>query len=71
MPKSNIRPDRVQPTDLSELKLIYSCEDCTYFKAKTQKCVLGLNTEPHLKMTQIRKYNLSGQMLFCRFIEID
>lgn len=69
MIKSSIRPDRVQPVDLLKRKLTYSCEDCTYFNLEKQNCVLGLNVTPHLKKNQLKKMELSGQMLFCRFIE--
>lgn len=70
MPKKTIRPDRVQANDIKNLNIIYACEDCIYFKAKGPSCVLGLSTEPHLRLNQLKKFNLSGQMLFCRFLEI-
>lgn len=70
-PKSSIRPDRVKPQDILERHLVFSCEDCTYFKNLDKKCVLGMNTAPHLKEAQILKMQLSGQMLLCRFLEID
>lgn len=66
-----IRPDRVQAQDIKDLKLVFACEDCSYFNSKTESCVLGLSVRAHLRMAQLRKFELSGQMLFCRFIEID
>lgn len=71
MSKNSIRPDRVQPHEISELNLMFSCENCTYFKGYNNSCVLGLNTTPHLKSEQLKKFEISGQMLFCRFIEIE
>lgn len=71
MTKTSIRPDRVTSEDLSNLGLVYSCEDCAHFDVKQIKCTLGLNCIPHLKANQEKKYSLSGEMLFCRFIEIE
>jgi hypothetical protein len=71
MSKQTIRPDRVQVTDIVNLKQVYACEDCTYFNSLTKKCILRLNTEFHLKEAQLKKMSISGQMLFCRFLEID
>lgn len=68
---SRIRPDRVNFKDLKEFQLVYACEDCVHFKAESKTCLIGLKSEPHLKLNQIKQARLSGEMLFCRFIETD
>lgn len=71
MIRSSIRPDRVQTSDIEEFNLVYSCEDCAHFDTIQIQCTLGLNCLNHLKSTQDQKYKISGEMLFCRFIEIE
>lgn len=63
--------DKVHPKDLRELKLIYACEDCSYFAPKAKKCAMGFRIENHLRENQHKLYNLTGRMAICRAQEID
>jgi hypothetical protein len=33
--------------------------------------MMGMPTEPHLLRYQMQRYNSTGHMAFCRFLEID
>lgn len=63
--------DKVHPKDFRELKLIYACEDCSYFAPKAKKCAMGFRIENHLRENQHKLYNLTGRMAICRAQEID
>ncbi len=68
---SRIRPDRVSSKDLNEYNLAYACEDCVHYESKTKECLIGLKSQIHLKSNQLKQARLSGEMLFCRFIDIE
>ncbi|MBC7741527.1 MAG: hypothetical protein H7061_04990 [Bdellovibrionaceae bacterium] len=68
---SSIKKDAIHPRDYNAYTLPYACEDCSHFKAENESCTLGLMTEPHLRRTQVRSYEISGKIALCRFQEID
>lgn len=67
----SIKRDVVNPKDYLNYHSPVSCEDCSHFDPEKVWCSLGYNPEPHLKKTQQKSYELSGNMAFCRFLEID
>lgn len=76
--KNNKRPirkspmkEKISPTDFRRLKIAFTCEDCSYYFQGDQVCTLGLNPELHKKNLQLKSYNLSGKVHFCRFLEVD
>ena len=69
-PKSIIL-DRVKASDFRELNLIYCCEQCSYFDSKKKSCAMGFRVEQHLRENQLKTFELTGKMAFCRSTEID
>ena len=69
--RRSIKKDRVNPSDFLHIDNIYCCEQCSYFDHYNESCILGFSTEPHLKKEQLRTFEFTGQMAFCRFLEID
>ena len=68
--RSPIR-DPIKAQDFRELNLIYCCEQCSYFEHETETCNLGYQTGLHRQKAQLKSYELSGKMTFCRLLEID
>ncbi|MFZ3230483.1 MAG: hypothetical protein WA160_09795 [Pseudobdellovibrio sp.] len=69
--RPSIKKETILASDYNKYILPFSCEECSHFASETTTCTLGLNTFPHLKSTQQKSYNVSGQMALCRFQEID
>ena len=69
--RKQIIKDPVNPSDFRKFNMVYCCEQCVYFEADRKECNIGFKTEHHRKATQLKSYNLSGKMAFCRFLEID
>jgi hypothetical protein len=69
-PRVSMRLDRVKPSDLSAIKLVYACEHCSHYDRVKKFCSMGFNPRFDLE-TQNKLYNLTGFMAFCRFLEID
>ena len=69
--RRSIKKDRVNPSDFLNINTIYCCEQCSYFIPSGKSCVLGFSTIPHLKKEQLKTFELTGHMAFCRFLEID
>lgn len=63
--------DPVNPTDFLRLNITYCCEQCAHFCHEKISCTFGFEVEPHLKVNQLRTYEMSGRLAFCRFLEID
>lgn len=63
--------DGIRPQDLRDLKMTFCCEQCSHFNSSDQSCSIGYLTEPHLRENQLKTYELTGKMAFCRFLEID
>lgn len=68
---ASIRKESLHPADYLKYDTRFSCEDCSHFDSEKVVCTIGYNPIHHLKATQIHQYELSGNMAFCRFIEID
>jgi hypothetical protein len=62
--------DRVNPVDLRVRGLIFACEQCSHYSASTVKCTMGFEPQ-FLREKQMKLYELTGFMAFCRFQEID
>ena len=69
-PKSIIM-DPVHPKDFRELNLIFCCEQCSFYHPVKKQCAMGFHTHKHTRENQLKLYNLSGKMAFCRSMEID
>jgi len=70
-PKKSLIHDKVNPKDARELTMIFACEQCSFFDHDNKNCLMGFPSEPHLFGNQIKRYNLTGRMAICRFLEID
>ncbi len=69
--KKSVIADRVHPKDFHEEFMMYSCEQCSHFAPKAEKCTLGFPAHLHRKAVQLKRYYINGHMTFCRFLEID
>ena len=69
--RRTIKLDRVQASDLLNYEMIYHCEQCSFFDIEATRCVMGFPQQPHLKEQQMKTFNSTGHMAFCRFLEID
>lgn len=63
--------DPVHPTDFRQLNFTYCCEQCSHFNQETAACTIGYESRHHLRDHQLKTYELTGRMAFCRFQEID
>lgn len=63
--------DPIHPRDFRELNFTYSCEQCSHFDPATEQCTIGYEASKHRQADQLRLYELTGRMAFCRFMEID
>ncbi len=69
--RRSIKLDKVNPRDFLRHSLIYACEQCSHFAPEAKSCTLGFLAEIHLREAQLQRYELTGRMAFCRFLEID
>lgn len=69
--RASIKKDSVHPSDYLKYDLRFACEDCSHFDGAKVVCTIGYNPANHLKAVQTHQYQLSGNMAFCRFLEID
>ena len=69
--RPSIKRDRIQATDLLKYNPLFSCDNCTHFSLTTEQCTLGYNAENHRLTEQMKTFNMSGTMAYCRFHEID
>jgi hypothetical protein len=63
--------DPIHPRDFRELAFTYSCEQCSHFDETNEACTIGYDARKHRQADQLRLYDLTGRMAFCRFMEID
>ena len=63
--------DKIHPRDWRELKIAYTCEQCSHYDENGHSCTIGYDADLHCKKNQDALYNLAGRVAFCRFIEID
>lgn len=69
--RPSIKKDTVNPSDYLNYDTRFSCEDCSHFDPEKVVCTIGYNPAHHVKAEQTHQYFLSGNMAFCRFLEID
>ncbi|MDZ4677605.1 MAG: hypothetical protein SGI74_08850 [Oligoflexia bacterium] len=69
--KNEILRDYVNPENYKLLNYATACEDCTHFDFKTETCIFGYPTTPHLKRTQLADLEKNGMIAFCRTMETD
>jgi len=70
-PKRGLILDRISAEDYRKLNFIYCCEQCSYYDPEENMCSMGHKTKLHLKKAQLKSYELTGKMAFCRNLEID
>ncbi len=63
--------DRVHPQNFMNMPFTYACEQCSHFDDLTLTCTIGYDASKHRKAAQLKCYELTGRMAFCRFMEID
>lgn len=63
--------DPVHPSDFLRLNFTFSCEQCSHFAEDTATCTIGYDSRHHLREQQLKVYEQTGRMAFCRFQEID
>lgn len=68
--RRRIKLDRVRPSDLSTYEVRFFCDDCSHYDQSHRRCTMGYVAQ-HTREEQMALYNLTGQMAFCRFLEID
>ncbi len=69
--RRSVIADRVHPRDFHKDNMMYCCEQCSHFKPSDETCTLGFPAYLHLRRHQLKKYETTGHMTFCRFLEID
>lgn len=69
--RRSIKLDRVQAADFNRLNMTFACEHCSYFAPQNKECMMGMPTSHHLLEQQLKTFNTTGHMAFCRFLEID
>lgn len=69
-PRQSIKLDRVDPRDFRRYEMIFSCDQCSHYDSARKHCTMGYNPQ-HTHEQQMARYNLTGFMAFCRFLEID
>lgn len=75
-PKSNklrmeVKKDPVKAKDFEKLNIMHCCEQCSHFDGDRIVCTIGYNADNHLKQTNLKSFETSGRMAFCRYQEID
>jgi hypothetical protein len=63
--------DPVHPADFQRLPFTYACEQCSHFDEISETCTIGYEASKHRQALQLRLYERTGRMAFCRFMEID
>lgn len=69
--RRGIKLDRIQASDFLNYELMYACEQCSFFSPENRECMMAFPSEPHLQANQIKCFETTGHMAFCRFLEID
>lgn len=69
--KKSIKKEFINPVDYLKYSIPMSCEQCSHFSRINDKCTLGNNTKDHRQEAQLKSYELSGTVAFCRLHEID
>lgn len=71
MAKQSIFLDSVNPSDFLNLNIMFCCEQCSHFDPDKESCTIGYNAANHRRETQLKQFESSGRMAFCRMMEID
>jgi hypothetical protein len=69
-PRKSIFLDRINPQDFLKFNFMFCCEQCSHFDSVKIVCTMGYQAQ-HQRASQLAKYNLTGKMALCRFMEID
>lgn len=76
--RPSIRRDVVHPSDFLKYNFTFACEQCSHFAPSNDTtkdngglCTIGYSAEPHQREANLKSYELSGRMAFCRFLEVD
>ena len=69
-PRKSIFLDRVHPQDFFKYQFMFCCEQCSHFDSSQTICTMGYRAQ-HQRLEQLKKYELTGKIAFCRFMEID
>lgn len=70
LPRRSIRLDTVHPRDMVNVDVRFFCDDCSHYSFTAKHCTIGFVAQ-HTRENQMKIYNLTGKIAFCRFIEID
>lgn len=65
------KTDPVHPRDFRELNIAFCCEQCSHFNPEGSLCTLGYATKNHKREPNLKNYELTGRISFCRYMEID
>ncbi|MBX7232570.1 MAG: hypothetical protein K1X29_10840 [Bdellovibrionales bacterium] len=63
--------DPIHPTDYLHLNVTFACEQCSHFAPEEKTCTIGYQAHHHLMNNQVKLYERTGRVAFCRFLEID
>ena len=63
--------DPIHPRDFRELTITTSCEQCCHFDPDSETCTIGYVADQHRHERQMKLYELTGRVAYCRFLEID
>jgi hypothetical protein len=63
--------DAIHPREFNALNIMFCCEQCSYFNTEKETCAMGFRTELHRRETQLRQYEMTGKVAYCRSMEID
>lgn len=69
--RRSIKLDRVQAKDFNHYSTIFCCEQCSFFDGENEICTMGYPSHPHRREMQMKTFNTTSHMAFCRFLEID
>ena len=69
--RKGIKLDRVSAQDYSQYDFIFACEQCSHFCSESETCTIGYQASQHRRELQMKRFNHTGHMALCRFIEID
>lgn len=68
--RRGMKTDRVNWGDLQKYQPQVFCDDCIHFDAPQKHCTMGY-APLHTRSEQMAQYELTGEMAFCRFCEIN
>ena len=68
--RRSIKLDVVNPADFRDFNPRFFCDDCSHYASTPNLCTIGFVPQ-HTREKQMKIYELTGKIAFCRFIEID